>query len=245
MANSVTQQASAKNPAMKLVQTKDISARKTPKVNQQGQRLGPKGHQTRERLVNAVQLLLSKRKLRDLKQSDIFRVAQVSASSFYIYFADTESLVREAIARNQVLPHELDTLLREAWEPENLFEKARKFVCLYLEHWNDNYHLFKVRNLSSDEGDIKMIELRMSSQVPILEQIAAKILGNRSATQKPFPSPLAGAAIVLSSLERLGPTLRFGIGAAPREDMSNNDIIDAEAWVLTHLIANGSTNVTQ
>lgn len=206
-----------------------------PKVNQHGQLLGTKGQLTRERLIHAVEELLRIKPLRELRQVDICRAAQVSAPTFYLYFTDVQALVLEAIAYKQMLPPDLQQLLEETWPAEGLFDKAREFVRLYVQFWDEHYHLFKARNLAADEGDPQMSELRLAFQVPILEQLAAKIAAGRGKS-KGMPTPIAGATVVMSSLERLAPTLRFTLTQAPRHDMSVEDVLDAEAWVFTTLI---------
>jgi AcrR family transcriptional regulator len=213
-----------------------IATKKPPRINQQGQVIGRKGQQTRERIVDAVEMLLQTQPLRDLKQAEVCRIAKVSPPAFYVYFRDIETAVREAIARHQVLPAELDALLQEPWPEAEVFARAQRFVTLYLEYWEQHYHLFKTRNLSADEGDPAMIELRLGFQVPVMEKIAALIAEGQSRSGQTLPTPRAGAAIVMASLERLAPTLRFTLGPTPPEGMSVKDVIDAAASVLTRLI---------
>ena len=234
MPDSLASSTSVATPRPRSTATRKTT--KTPKKNQQGQVLGPKGQQTRERLIKAVEQLLQTKPLRDLRQADICRTAKVSPPAFYVYFPDIESLVLEAVARNQVLPAELELLMQENWEEPEIFDKARRFVCLYLEFWSQHYHLLKMRNLASDEGDTRMINLRLSFQVPIMEQLAAKIAAGQARSGDRSLKPVAGASVVIASLERLAPTVRFAFENEVREDMTNDDLIDAEAWILTRMI---------
>ncbi|MET0378119.1 MAG: TetR/AcrR family transcriptional regulator [Spongiibacteraceae bacterium] len=232
----------SKSKAATASKTKDsmaTAARRVlqhPDVNQQGQALGRKGQLTRQRLIEAAEKLLHTKRLRDLRQADVCRVAKVSPPAFYVYFPDIETLVLEAIAINQVIPDELQQLLDEIWEPSAIFSKARAFVLSYVTYWDKHYHVLKARNLAADEGDPRVHELRFSVQVPIMERLAEKISEGQQLSGDNSLAPVAGASVIMSSLERLAATMRFSIGNDPRADMTINDLIDAEAWILTKMI---------
>ena len=74
-------------------------ARKSPlslefaRRNQSGQAMGAKGLKTRLRLIEATDELLKTKSLRDLTVSDITRLANTSASTFYLYFTDVPEAV--------------------------------------------------------------------------------------------------------------------------------------------------------
>jgi AcrR family transcriptional regulator len=200
-----------------------------PDVNQQGQALGPKGQQTRQRLIEAVEHLLRTKRLRDLRQADVCRVAKVAPSSFYSYFPDMEALVLEAIAVNQTMPSDMQALLEEDWPPELAFSKARTFVGRYIEYWEEHFHLFKARNLAADEGDPAVHELRLSMQEPVRQHLAEKIQAGQRYTRTKYVDPEAGAAVVMASLERLMSAMSFS-------SVRSDDLIDIEAWILTRMM---------
>jgi AcrR family transcriptional regulator len=209
---------------------------KHPDVNQQGQALGRKGQLTRQRLIEAVEQLLRTKRLRDLRQADVCRVAKVSPPAFYVYFADIEALVLEAIAINQVVPDDLHALLNEVWAPDQTFTKARAFVACYVDYWDQHYHVLKARNLAADEGDPQVHALRFSVQVPLMEKLAEKIAAGQAVSGDNTLAPHAGASVVMASLERLVATMRFSFDLDPGAKMTPSDLIDAEAWVLAKMI---------
>lgn len=210
---------------------------KHPDVNLQGQALGRKGQQTRQRLLEAVEQLLRTKRLRELRQAEVCRVAKVSPPAFYLYFPDIEALVLEAIAINQVIPDDLYDSIDQPWASDEVFTRARAFVARYVDYWSQHYHVLKARNLAADEGDLAVRELRFSVQVPILKKIAGKIALGQERSGDSSLLPLAGAAVVLASLERLVATMRSIVDDAdPNVEFTTDDLIDAEAWILTRMI---------
>jgi AcrR family transcriptional regulator len=243
--------ASSEHPGKKAKMRPAADGGGSARRNQQGQTLGRKGMQTRERLLEALERLLADRPSRELRLADICREAEVTPPTFYIYFSDINTLLLEAVQRRQVLPEALDRLLDEPWEGAEIFPKARAFVAGYMHFWEAHYHLFKMRNLVADEGDSDMVAVRWDFQVPILERIAAKIAAADTAASSPM-TPIAGATVIMSSLERLAAVTRlqsslerlaevpqFEAGNPVRVDMSAEDIINAEAWVLAIMLGAG------
>ncbi|WP_340053176.1 TetR/AcrR family transcriptional regulator [Pseudomonas sp. JAI120] len=212
-----------------------------PTHNLQGQAVGRKGQLTRLRLIETVAELLKHRPLSEIRVLDICREASTAPGTFYLYFKDVQDLVFESIRLNQEIPPELDALLRDEWPNDQASHYSRLFVSGYVKYWEERYHLLHIRNLTADQGDERMIELRHSCLVPILECLAEKI-GRGCQAENPPLNPLAGAAVIMGSLERLAAIFRVHV--APRSDMSTQDLINAEAWVLARMLGEGSSSVT-
>lgn len=206
-----------------------------PAVNLQGQALGRKGHLTRMRLIATLEGLLKHRPLRDLRVMDICREAKTAPGTFYLYFRDVEDLALEAIRKGQELPSELNELLDEDWPIEQSFEYSKRFIGRYVTYWEERYHLLHMRNLAADEGSQSMVDLRHACVVPLMEQLARKIRKAR-ATQcvEDNLNPLAAATVIMASLERLAAVFRFH--ATLRSDMSVEDVVTAQAWVLAMML---------
>jgi len=204
-----------------------------PTHNLQGQVVGRKGQLTRLRLIETLCEMLRHRPLNDLRIMDLCREAKTSPGTFYLYFKDVQDLAFEAIRLYQEIPAELDELLLAEWPAEEAFEYAQRFVAGYVRYWQERYHLLHIRNLTADQGDERMVELRHSCVVPIMERLAGKIAGASGQRSGPL-TPLAGATVIMGSLERLAALSRFHV--APRTDMSTQDLVDAEAWVLARML---------
>lgn len=207
----------------------------SPAVNLQGQALGRKGQLTRMRLIATLEGLLKHRPLRDLRVMDICREAKTAPGTFYLYFRDVEDLALEAIRKCQELPQELNELLIEDWPTEQSFDYAKRFINGYVAYWEERYHLLHLRNLAADEGNQAMIDLRHSCVVPLLEQVAEKIRRARSnQSTKDVLNPTAAATVFMGGLERLAAVFRFHVSL--RSDMSVDDVITAQAWVLARML---------
>lgn len=215
-----------------------------PAVNLQGQALGRKGQLTRMRLIATLEGLLKHRPLRDLRVMDICREAKTAPGTFYLYFRDVEDLALEAIRKGQELPRELHDLLNEDWPTEQSFDYARRFIGGYVTYWEERYHLLHMRNLAADEGSQAMVDLRHSCVVPLMEQIAGKIHQAR-ATQPAEDglNPLAAATVIMGSLERLAAVFRFH--GPLRSDMTVEDVITAQAWVLARMLGQQEISATE
>lgn len=208
-----------------------------PAVNLQGQTLGRKGQLTRMRLIATLENLLQQRPLRDLRVMDICREAKTAPGTFYLYFRDVEELALEAIRKCQELPEDLSLLLDEDWPTGQAFDYARRFIAGYVTYWEERYHLLHMRNLAADEGNQAMIDLRHACVVPLLERLAAKI-GPASQVD----NPIAAATVIMGSLERLAAVFRFHVG--PRSDMTVEDVITAQAWVLAQMLGQQGVNAS-
>lgn len=204
-----------------------------PTHNLQGQAVGRKGQLTRLRLIDTLCEMLRHRPLNDLRIMELCQQAKTSPGTFYLYFKDVQDLAFEAIRLYQEIPAELDDLLRAAWPVDSAFQYAQRFVAGYVHYWQERYHLLQIRNLTADQGDGRMVELRHSCVVPIMEHLAEKIASAQRRDAGPL-TPLAGATVVMGSLERLVALSRFHV--APRGDMSTQELIDAEAWVLARML---------
>ena len=166
--------------------------------------MGSKGLQTRRRLIAATADLLKTTTLRDLSVADIARVAKVSTSTFYLYFADVSEAVLAVIGEvSQSTPAFL-TMVDEPWDEGDAYERAQTFVESYIEHWQTHAALFRVRNLAADEGDRRFLMARSNSIMPLLRALAARI-EERQATGA-LPGDLhafSTAGALLAMIERL------------------------------------------
>lgn len=188
-------------------------------VDQTGRPLGPRARETRRRLLEAAEKLLSQTKLRDLRVIDIAREVGTSAATFYQYFRDVDDVVvRVAEQVSEEIPGMLE-LIAGSWRgPEGLV-KARTIVEAFIEHWDAHQAVLRVRNLASDEGDERFQRLRAKTMTPLLMQLADVIEQHRGADD-PQGRPAAAAAAMAAILERLAAYHReLELVGVTREDL--------------------------
>ena len=112
--------------------------------NLDGQRLGRKGMEARDRLITAVINLLEHRPLRDLRISDIAREAAAQPPSFYRYFATIEDLLLAAIAERASTGPALVHLVSKPWPPGKVRLLATEFSAAFLHYWQEHYTLLHI-----------------------------------------------------------------------------------------------------
>ncbi len=151
------------------------ATRPLARVNQLGQAIGPKGHQTRQRLLDATSALLETTKIRDLQVANIARAAQTSPATFYVYFNDVTAAVLTLIGEVTQSTPNLLSLLASSWGSQGDYACAHAFVSGYVEHWRTHAAMFRVRNLASDEGDQRFTELRIHAISSLIEGMARRI----------------------------------------------------------------------
>ena len=171
-------------------------------ADQSGRALGPRAQQTRSRLLEATEKLLSERKLRDLRVIDIAREVGTSAATFYQYFRDVDDVVLcLAEETSDEMPGMLE-LIAGSWRGEEGLRKARAIVKAFIDLWDEHHAVLRVRNLASDEGDERFQALRARTMQPVLQELARVITEHRGADD-PQGHPHAAAAAMASILERL------------------------------------------
>ena len=198
------------------------------RVNQNGQAMGAKGLQTRKRLVDATSDLLKVTPLRELTVSQIAREAKTSASTFYLYFNDVPEAVLGAIRGVSQSTPELLEMLDQPWPRNELSQRAEQFVHSYVQTWKSNAHLFRVRNLTADEGDGRFETARRLSVGPLLEALGRRI--NLSGSVANELDGQARAAALIAMIERLSSIPPHMVGNAT---MTYNHVINAAAYFMT------------
>ena len=181
---------------------KDAPAR--GRRNQLGQLMGAKGIQTRRRLLDATAALLDCVPLRELTVAQIIRASGVSAATFYVYFPDVSDAVLAVIGEVTQSPPGLLALFADPWPKRVAFNRSHEFVATYVENVQRHASLFRVRNLASDEGDVRFSRLRLGAVHPLIGVIATKIEQRQASGELPralHATHTAGA--LLAMIERI------------------------------------------
>ncbi len=151
--------------------------------NLNGQRLGRKGRETRERIVRAAIAVLSEESDEPFTLSAVARQASLGMSSLYNYFTDLSELM--AAALEPVMTSANETWLAELadrWPDQELTLRCDRFWQSYAEFWNRHAAVLHQRNRMSDAGDERMLACRVDAGQPLMDGIARQ-LGSGEAAQ--------------------------------------------------------------
>lgn len=172
--------------------------------DQGGRPLGRRALVTRARLLEVTEELLARKALREISVADIARSAGTSPASFYQYFKNVEEAALElAEHASEELPAVVG-LIDGGWEGKDGKARARELVEAFLRHWDAHRAVLRLRNLASEEGDVRFMDLRRRAMVPVLDALERRIAaaqGERGGD--PDVHPRSAAAFLAAALEQL------------------------------------------
>jgi AcrR family transcriptional regulator len=205
-------------------------------IDQSGRPLGPRAEQTRSRLLDATEELLTERGLRELRVIDIARRVGSSPATFYQYFGDLEDAVVKLAER---AADEMPAIVAEiegSWEPDDALPRARRIVDAFIRHWDRHRAALRVRNLASEEGDIRFMAARRRAVGPVIEALAERVRRSQSAgAVSDGLHPYAAAAACGAILERLA-AYHAELEAF---DVSREQLIESSARILVRTLTGG------
>ncbi len=165
---------------------------------------GLKGIQTRNQIIETTRTLLQDTRLRDLTVAQIARATDMSTSSFYTYFKDVTDVVLAGVEDISQSTPIIMSLLDGDWSQNNARDQALKLVESYVSFWQENGTLFRIRNLSAEEGDIRFVHVRQRSVLPILERLQVMISDRQASGKIPRDlNPYSVASSLTAMLERI------------------------------------------
>jgi len=189
------------------------------RLNLNGQEMGSKGARTRLRMIEVTDDLLRRKPLLEISVAEIAAEARTSTSTFYLYFRDVLEAVLAAVDEVTQSPPELTTLLEGPRGEPFALEKAQAFLERYTAHWQEHRALFRVRNLASDEGDMRFDQARREAIRPVQEMMALRIAERQALGAVPQDvHPPSAAAAILAMVERLAviPYVPTGRNVTPK-----------------------------
>ncbi len=199
--------------------------------NQIGQKIGAKGFRTRQRLIDVTVELLDTLGLRDLTVAEVARVSKTSPATFYVYFDSVQAVVLAALEQAPHSTPELLGMLDTRWTADDGLDRARAYVNLYTDLWNRHRTIFRVRNMAAEEGDMRFVESRSATAVPMIEALAKQIAMGQAAGQiAPALHPRSLAGTILTMMERLS---SVGPQSAGHYDISYDSLRESAA----HMVA--------
>jgi AcrR family transcriptional regulator len=144
--------------------------------NLNGQRLGRKGRETRERIVRAAIDALGEGGEEPFTLSAVARRASLGMSSLYNYFTDLSELM-VAVLEPVMASAQIDylALLDDYWPDDELGARCQQFWSRYSDFWNSHAAILHQRNRMSDAGDERMLRCRLEAGYPLMEGICRQL----------------------------------------------------------------------
>jgi AcrR family transcriptional regulator len=169
--------------------------------NINGQRLGRKGRETRERIIHAAIRLLETHGMEPFALSSIAREASLGMSSLYNYFNDASELMIAVLEPVMATADDAYMeVIRDYWPDDAVHDKCNAFWRAYLDFWYSHSALLHQRNWMSDAGDERMLRHRFEAVYPLLEQIQQQLgLNDGTEADEHIRST---AAVLITGIER-------------------------------------------
>lgn len=164
---------SAKSPA-----GAQASTAKSVSHNLNGQRLGRKGRDTRERIISAAQTLLALPERAPVTLSAVAREASLGMTSLYLYFSDLTELLLAVLEPVMATAEEAYIgALRRRWPDDQLNAHCYAFVSAYYVFWNTHTRILHLRNSMADQNDKRMATHRVRSGLQVIGLLVEQMDG--------------------------------------------------------------------
>lgn len=169
--------------------------------NLNGQRLGRKGRDTRDRIIAATQKLLAGPRDVPLTLSAVAREASLGMTSLYVYFNDLTELLLAVLEPAMAEAEDAYvSKIRTFWPDDDLPAHCLDFVTAFYSFWDRHSRLLHLRNSLADNLDERMAQHRVNAATPVIELIVEQMRRNG----KMLGTPSFGMATVLyAGIERI------------------------------------------
>lgn len=198
-----------------------------------GQALGPRGIETRRRILDVMAQLIEQRGIRDLKQADVAREVGFSPPAFYQYFRDMDEALLALCEHVSEQVPDYRSVGGGAWEQVGE-TGSREFVESFFEYWDEHRVVLFTRNATLDQGDERYRKIRDDTFQPITRALMTKIEAAQAEgriDRKLSPRALATTLIVMiDRLGMIGPEVVEPYGAKA------DDVVDAVAFVFDRVL---------
>ena len=155
------------------------TAAPTLHYNLNGQKLGRKGRDTRERILAAAAEALECMDETPISLSAVARNASLGMTSLYNYFTDLTELLLAMLEPVMETAEESHlAILRQRWPEAELAERCEQFVGRFHAFWLGNASLLHLRNTMADSGDRRMLIHRVTSTQPMIRLFAEQMDGD-------------------------------------------------------------------
>lgn len=206
-----------------------------------GQRLGRKGHETRERILCAALSLLDRPDDGPVTLTGVAREACVGMTTLYLYFPDLGDLVLAALKRVMAGADEAFVdKLRNRWPDGDLEASCLEFLRAHYRFWLDHARILHLRNSLADSNDERFLNYRNHVSLPLLTLMVQQMDGDP--TDHLSPQALL-ATVLLTGFERLATVLTNGNWRIPVKGMIPDGasyvdlLLKAEAGLIASAVA--------
>lgn len=201
--------------------------------NLNGQRLGRKGRDTRDRIIAAAAEVVAQAQPTQVSLSAIAREAGMGMTSLYAYFGDLSELLLAVLgpamaeAEAAYLAH-----ARIRWTDAELGEQCSAFIGRFHRFWQRHSAILHLRNTLADQKDLRMRNHRITAAQAVIALIVEQMDRNREERGTPAT---AMATVLYMGFERainIATDAHFGddMPASYSPDIAHN--LEAEAQLL-------------
>ncbi len=180
------------------------SARATPApaagYNLLGQRLGRKGRDTRQRILDGLARRLARDDGAPVSLSAVAREASVAMTTLYLYFADLGELTLAALQPVVEDARSLQIMLRPRWPDEQLAERCEAYLLAHQAFWQRNARILHLRNGFADAGDRRLLRSRIHLAKPQIGGLIRQMDGDPAAVESVC---FHIAIVVMTGIERV------------------------------------------
>ena len=180
-----------------------------------GQRLGRKGRDTRQRILDGLARRLAQDDDAPVSLSAVAREASVAMTTLYIYFADLTELILAALEPVVEEARSLEVLLRSRWPDERLAECCQAYLQAHEEFWRRNARILHLRNSFAEVGDRRLLRSRSNLARPQIRGLICQMDGDPAAVESVCYQM---AIVVITGIERVSTTITSPLYAMTLED---------------------------
>lgn len=168
--------------------------------NLNGQKLGRKGRDTRDRILAAAAELIEEGEEIPISLSSVARRTSLGMTSLYNYFADVTELVLALLDPVVATMEEAFVgMLRERWPDEQLAERCECFVRAYHDYWLRHARLLHMRNSMAAARDNRMMLHRVAVTQPVIGLLVRQMDGDPAVLDGPAT---AMGSVLMTGIER-------------------------------------------
>src|SRR5690606_31941637 len=147
---------------------------------------------------------------------------------------DVSEAVLALIGELTQSPPSLLSLIAGDWGEAEGYERAHAFVNAYIDNYQAHASLFRVRNLTSDEGDERFRVARLNAVSPLSAVLSNRIEMRRAAGLLPADMrPGSAAGALLAMIERIATIAPHGV---PQRGVPRKHLIEAAVYYATLLM---------
>lgn len=144
--------------------------------NLNGQRLGRKGRDTRDRIIAAAREIVEGPDETKITLSEVARRTGLRMASLYVYFKDLSELV---VAMLEPVMAEAEAsyldMMRTPWPDQELEAHCQRFVAGFYGFWQRHSGILHLRNTMADRKDHLQTDQRIKAARPVIDLLVAQM----------------------------------------------------------------------